>query len=171
MREFELEQPIFGANHLKGKVVAENGGNWVGTAKFKLWFYSGGAIEFGQAMMKAGQLGKYVSKKLSHISPSAVLLLLWIRWTCNLLLCCSINVCIFFKIGVFALALSNRAPRPQPPQYTPQGNIFQAPPPAYGLVCGDPNYGWLPYSTFPSAPPGIPRFSKTLYPLPTILLH
>jgi len=54
----ELEQPVFGANHIKGKVLAEGNGNWVGDCKFKLWFYSGGAIEFGQAMMRAGQLGK-----------------------------------------------------------------------------------------------------------------
>lgn len=58
MREVGLEQPVFGANHIKGGVVAEIGGNWVGQAKFKLWFYSGGAIEFGQAMMHAGQLGE-----------------------------------------------------------------------------------------------------------------
>lgn len=57
MREVGLEQPVFGSNHIKGKVLAENGGNWVGQAKFKLWFFSGGAIEFGQAMMNAGQRG------------------------------------------------------------------------------------------------------------------
>lgn len=34
-------------------------GNWQGTAKFKLKFTSGGAIEFGQAMLRAGQLGKF----------------------------------------------------------------------------------------------------------------
>lgn len=59
MRAVELEQPIFGSNHIKGKVVAETTeATWVGVAKFKLWFFSGGAIEFGQAMMRAGQLGK-----------------------------------------------------------------------------------------------------------------
>ncbi|XP_067945514.1 WW domain-binding protein 2-like [Watersipora subatra] len=105
MRDVGLEQPVFGSNHIKGKVVAEPHGNWVGTAKFQLYFYSGGAIDFGQAMMKAGQL-----------------------------------------------ALKNRAPPAAAPQISQQ-NIFQAPPPAYGLVCGDPNYGWLPYSAFPSAPP------------------
>lgn len=57
MREVELEQPVFAANYIKGKVLAENGGNWVGSAGFKLWFYSGGAIEFGQAMMNAGKRG------------------------------------------------------------------------------------------------------------------
>lgn len=33
-------------------------GNWTGDGKFKLWFKSGGAIEFGQAMLRAGKLGK-----------------------------------------------------------------------------------------------------------------
>ncbi|XP_064616994.1 WW domain-binding protein 2-like [Liolophura sinensis] len=56
LREVALEQPIFGANYIKGKVIAEEGGNWQGTAKFKLKFTSGGAIEFGQAMLRAGQL-------------------------------------------------------------------------------------------------------------------
>ena len=30
MRGVELEQPIFGANYLKGTVVAEPGGKWTG---------------------------------------------------------------------------------------------------------------------------------------------
>ena len=34
-------------------------GNWEGVIKFKLWFNHGGAIEFGQAMLRAGQLGMY----------------------------------------------------------------------------------------------------------------
>ena len=53
---------------------------------------------------------------------------------------------------VVAVKYRNRPPTA--PHFQPTGNVFQAPPPAYGLVCGDPNYGWLPYSTFPSAPPG-----------------
>ncbi|XP_067002584.1 WW domain-binding protein 2 [Anabrus simplex] len=56
MSNVELEQPVFGANYIKGKVRAQPNGNWVGEAKFKLMFKSGGAIEFGQAMLKAAQL-------------------------------------------------------------------------------------------------------------------
>ncbi|XP_013386870.1 WW domain-binding protein 2 [Lingula anatina] len=56
MKQLELEQPVFGANYIKGKVVAEQNGNWQGIAKFKMWFNSGGAIEFGQAMLEAGRL-------------------------------------------------------------------------------------------------------------------
>jgi len=56
LKEVELEQPIFGANYIKGKVGAQPGGNFVGEAKFKLHFKSGGAIDFGQAMLKAAQM-------------------------------------------------------------------------------------------------------------------
>ena len=48
LKDVELEQPIFGANYIKGKVRAQPGGNFTGEAKFKLHFKSGGAIDFGQ---------------------------------------------------------------------------------------------------------------------------
>lgn len=56
LSDVELEQPVFGANYIKGKVRAQPNGNWVGEVKFKLMFKSGGAIEFGQAMLKAAQI-------------------------------------------------------------------------------------------------------------------
>ena len=34
-------------------------GNWSGDGKFKMWFKSGGAIEFGQALIRAGKLGLF----------------------------------------------------------------------------------------------------------------
>lgn len=51
----ELEQPIFGANYIKGAVKAEPNGNWTGHCTFKLKFMKGGAIEFGQAMIEAAK--------------------------------------------------------------------------------------------------------------------
>ena len=57
LRDVELEQPIFGANYIKGKVIAQPNGNFQGEVKFKLHFKSGGAIEFGQAMLRAAQMG------------------------------------------------------------------------------------------------------------------
>ena len=64
LREVELEQPIFGANYIKGKVIAQPNGNWEGEAKFKLHFKSGGAIDFGTAMLKAAQMGiSFISDK------------------------------------------------------------------------------------------------------------
>lgn len=56
MSAVELEQPVFGANYIKGVVNAQAGGNWTGKATFKLKFFSGGAIEFGQAMVTAAKM-------------------------------------------------------------------------------------------------------------------
>lgn len=56
MRDLDIEQPVFGANYIKGHVRAEQDGKWNGTAKFKIWFNNGGAIEFGQCLMNAGRL-------------------------------------------------------------------------------------------------------------------
>lgn len=60
MRNIDIEQPVFGANFIKGEVRAEQGGRWDGTAKFKLWFNNGGAIEFGQCLLNAGRLASQV---------------------------------------------------------------------------------------------------------------
>ncbi|XP_019880787.1 WW domain-binding protein 2 isoform X2 [Aethina tumida] len=56
LSEVEVEQPIFGANYIKGKVRAQPNGNWTGEARFKLTFKHGGAIEFGQAMLRVAQM-------------------------------------------------------------------------------------------------------------------
>ena len=60
LRNLEIEQPVFGANYIKGEVKAEPNGRWEGTAKFKLWFNNGGAIEFGQCLLNAGSLASQV---------------------------------------------------------------------------------------------------------------
>ncbi|KAL0822687.1 hypothetical protein ABMA28_004708 [Loxostege sticticalis] len=56
IQDVTVEQPMFGANFIKGKVRAQPNGNFVGEVKFKLTFRAGGAIEFGQAMLKAAHL-------------------------------------------------------------------------------------------------------------------
>lgn len=61
-----LEQPVFGANYIRGFVAAQPNGNWSGQAKFKLVFKSGGAIDFGQAMLKAASFGKFSLKVLNY---------------------------------------------------------------------------------------------------------
>ncbi|KAL1497406.1 hypothetical protein ABEB36_008383 [Hypothenemus hampei] len=53
LSEVEIEQPVFGANYVRGKVRAQPNGNWVGEVKFKMTFKHGGAIEFGQALLRA----------------------------------------------------------------------------------------------------------------------
>ncbi|KAK1133322.1 hypothetical protein K0M31_011138 [Melipona bicolor] len=58
LSEVEVEQPIFGANYIKGKCRAQPNGNWIGECKFKLHFKSGGAIEFGQAMLRAAAMAQ-----------------------------------------------------------------------------------------------------------------
>ncbi|XP_020782879.1 postacrosomal sheath WW domain-binding protein [Boleophthalmus pectinirostris] len=52
MKGCSIEQPVFGANYIKGNVMAEYGGGWDGTAQFKMTFMSGGAIDFGQYLFK-----------------------------------------------------------------------------------------------------------------------
>lgn len=73
MHALELEQPVFGANYIKGKVRAEAGGNWEGEGRFKMWFNHGGAIEFGQAMLHAGQLASrhYPRQPPMYTPPTA----------------------------------------------------------------------------------------------------
>ncbi|XP_057661066.1 WW domain-binding protein 2 isoform X1 [Diorhabda carinulata] len=56
LSEVDIEQPVFGANYIKGKVRAQPNGNWIGEAKFKITFKHGGAIEFGQAMLRVAHL-------------------------------------------------------------------------------------------------------------------
>ncbi|KAM4671653.1 postacrosomal sheath WW domain-binding protein isoform 1-T1 [Amazona ochrocephala] len=53
MKGCSIEQPVFSANYIKGQIQAEAGGGWEGHGTFKLTFNSGGAIEFGQLMLKA----------------------------------------------------------------------------------------------------------------------
>lgn len=40
---------------LQGTVKAEPNGGWTGTASFRMTFKTGGATEYGQALMAAGQ--------------------------------------------------------------------------------------------------------------------
>ena len=73
--QVEIEQPVFGANFIKGKVRAQPNGNWIGEVKFKITFNAGGAIEFGQSMLRAAQMGNYFILnilKLLNIIPIKV---------------------------------------------------------------------------------------------------
>lgn len=54
----DVEQPVFGANFIKGVVKAQENGNWSGSASFKLLFKAGGAIDFAQSMLKAVQMAR-----------------------------------------------------------------------------------------------------------------
>jgi len=50
-------QMTFQIYHHADIVVCLSSGNWTGEGEFKMWFKKGGAIEFGQAMLRAGKLG------------------------------------------------------------------------------------------------------------------
>ncbi|KAJ2944258.1 hypothetical protein O0L34_g18241 [Tuta absoluta] len=65
LNDVTVEQPMFAANYIKGKVRAQPNGNFIGEVKFKLTFKSGGAIEFGTAMLKAAHLAS------RHLTPDA----------------------------------------------------------------------------------------------------
>ncbi|XP_031840205.1 WW domain binding protein 2 isoform X2 [Nomia melanderi] len=65
----DVEQPMFGANYIKGKCRAQPNGNWIGECKFKLYFKSGGAIEFGQAMLRAAAIAQRNNDPASDVPP------------------------------------------------------------------------------------------------------
>ncbi|XP_047503731.1 WW domain-binding protein 2 isoform X1 [Pieris napi] len=65
LQDVTVEQPMFSANFIKGKIHAQPNGNFIGEVKFKLTFKSGGAIEFGTAMLKAAHLAS------RHSNPNA----------------------------------------------------------------------------------------------------
>lgn len=58
LNDVELEQPVFGANYIRGKIRAQQNGNFNGEVKFKLAFKSGGCIDFGQALLRAASLAQ-----------------------------------------------------------------------------------------------------------------
>nr|CAG4644991.1 EOG090X0ADZ [Leptodora kindtii] len=69
LKDIELEQPMFGANYIKGKVRAQPNGGWVGEVKLKLFFKHGGAIEYGQAMLQAALMVKRQYPQTNYDSP------------------------------------------------------------------------------------------------------
>ncbi|XP_036063877.1 postacrosomal sheath WW domain-binding protein isoform X3 [Onychomys torridus] len=53
MSNCTVEQPILGANYIKGTIQAAPDGGWEGSATFKMVFRKGGAVDFAQLMAKA----------------------------------------------------------------------------------------------------------------------
>jgi len=52
IKDFEIKQPVFGANYLVGRLVAEAQGGWEGSVVFEISFKAGGAIELGQKLVE-----------------------------------------------------------------------------------------------------------------------
>jgi len=69
MKNIEVKQPIFGANHLTGFVMAEHGGGWDGTANFKIEFKSGGAIEFAEQLKHTAQQARSGRHTMQQMPP------------------------------------------------------------------------------------------------------
>lgn len=67
MFDLKLEQPVFGANYIKGKVKSEvaDGPPFA----FKLKFNSGGAIEFGQTMAQASKQAASAARDTNFQAP------------------------------------------------------------------------------------------------------
>jgi hypothetical protein len=63
MRNVKLEQPILGANYMRGTAIAQPNGNYEGDLVWKITFPKGGCIHFGQALLRAndtaGQFARY----------------------------------------------------------------------------------------------------------------
>ncbi|KAF6777499.1 hypothetical protein AHF37_03108 [Paragonimus kellicotti] len=55
MKEVNIQQPVFGANRIVGRIRADPNGGWQGEAEFSITFKKGGAIEFGQALIELGK--------------------------------------------------------------------------------------------------------------------
>lgn len=68
MHDLSLEQPIFGANYIKGK--ATEAGN-AGKLTFKLKFSSGGATEYGQALLNAAKSVRQMAQSSGFQPPPA----------------------------------------------------------------------------------------------------
>jgi hypothetical protein len=68
MFDLSLEQPVFGANYIKGKVRNESQPDSQNGIIFKLKFSSGGAIEFGQAMDCAAKQASHMAQQM-HFQP------------------------------------------------------------------------------------------------------
>lgn len=53
MQDVHLDQPIFGANYLRGVATAVQGGQMHGEVAWRMTFNRGGCIEFGQSLLQA----------------------------------------------------------------------------------------------------------------------
>lgn len=65
IKDFEIKQPVFGANFLTGKLLAEPDGGWEGSVIFEMYFKDGGAITIGQKLV---QLATNPQPQLSALS-------------------------------------------------------------------------------------------------------
>jgi len=130
MKNVELEQPIFGANYLKGIVVAEPAGKWTDQAEFKMRFNKGGCIEFGQAMLQAASLTSRFAGPQFAPPPYS-----------------------YENQTVHPASPQMYVPPPGQYGWIPQGDVFY-PPPQYGVFYADAPPPYPGVSGAPAAPAG-----------------
>jgi len=171
LTDVEIEQPVFGANFVRGKVRAQPDGNFTGEAKFKLLFKSGGAIEFAQAALKAAYIAKKYGNNAApppYTPPTGP----WFQapppsYTPS-------------PNGYYGWIPSTQAfPNPPPPNTVymhdmppPYPGIVPTGPTPNGYANGPPNYngygGQADYGAQPPAYPGMQPAGQSMYPgLPT----
>jgi len=112
IKDFEIKQPVFGANHLYGKLVAEPNGGWEGSVIFEMSFKNGGAIQVGQKLVELATKPlqpMYVASTI-HFSQQPP------------------------QQHPYNNAYNNHQPPPPPPQYAAAGQYGgPPPPPAYQM--------------------------------------
>ena len=69
MFDLSLEQPVFGANFIKGRVRPESAPDSPNGVTFKLKFSHGGCIEFGQAMDNAAKQASLNARNMQFQPP------------------------------------------------------------------------------------------------------
>jgi len=155
LTDVEVEQPVFGANYIRGKVRAQPDGNFTGEAKFKLLFKTGGAIDFAQSALKAA----YIAKKYGNISAPPPYTPPNGAWHQAPPPAYSAN-----PNGYYGWVPNTQAfPNPPPPNSVfmhdsppPYPGIVPTGPTANGYAGGPPSYGGQPdYGHQPPAYPGM----------------
>ncbi|XP_058529711.1 postacrosomal sheath WW domain-binding protein [Ochotona princeps] len=132
MKNCTVEQPVFGANYIKGTILAAPDGGWEGQATFKLVFRAGGAIDFSQVMAEAA----YAASRGAPLGTTG------------------------YQIGPMRIYIIAREGSVYPPQMPGQAMHYGAPPPGYtalppGYGAPPPGYGAQPPGcTASPSPPG-----------------
>ncbi|XP_069762146.1 WW domain-binding protein 2-like isoform X2 [Narcine bancroftii] len=135
MEGLSIEQGFLSANYIKGKIKAQPEGGWEGAVTTKLTFHSGGAIEFGKAII---QVTNHASRGQSPYSP-----VVYVYET--------ITVMPLRNRNLFRFAEENRnfayVPGPPPPTgsyYVPVPSAYTyygyPPPTYYGSMQPPPNF-------------------------------
>nr|XP_004650678.2 postacrosomal sheath WW domain-binding protein [Jaculus jaculus] len=162
MNNCAVEQPIFGANYIKGTIDAAPDGGWEGQAAFKLVFKKGGAIDFAQLMTKAAAAaaqGVPLGVANFWIGPPGIFI------AGPQTMCTPQRPC---QVIVYEVSPAGGYGAP-PPVYGAPPPVYGAPPPTHGspppaYVAPPPTYGAPPPAY--AAPPPAPGAPPPAYAAP-----